>query len=88
MISAQCLWAMDFQCTGIQLLLLSAEKPYVLTVYIKKEINNVFRIRSQRNELTEFTLEKQKYPRIPISITHDKKEERKIVLSKHEGLNI
>ena len=36
MISAQCLWAMDFQCTGIQLLLLSAEKPYVLTAYIKK----------------------------------------------------
>lgn len=41
MISAQCLWVMDFQCTGKQLLLLSAEKPYALTAYIKKDRNNV-----------------------------------------------
>lgn len=46
-IFAQCLWAMDFLCKDILLLLLSAAvKPYELTVYIEIGITVSFKIYS------------------------------------------
>lgn len=47
-ISVQCLWATDCLCRGIQLLQLSAEKPYVLTALIK-HINTLHYNKHYRN---------------------------------------